>query len=427
MKRFAWLLLVLGCDDGSSAAQTQLTFVARHVQTLGFGAADNSEVIKLLPAGDKAVLVASKGRKVTLLGITADGMTELQSVSLFADDGGESELTHIDFDSAGKFAAITHTLPVVQDGAVVDCQGELVFVDVQPGATFGQVLNRVPVGPYPDAVDLNENSTFAVTADEVDFNDGKCPVASVVGSVTAIELPNGDPTQARVRARIIMDETADGGRREPEQIRFGFDDDRVAVTLQDTHEVLFFRLSDLLAGAGEEVVERPVADFTVTRYPNRDDGAEPWPDGVTRMRDANGAEWFVASGEYNDTFAFFTPDGAFEHQVAITAADVPSDFPRNIESWSLAPFRPDSVAAFTQGGRHYLAFSLKHAGAVGIWQAETPAEAHVAAVVKIGLTEMGTPTTESTVGPEGISAAEGIIVTANEKESSASLVRTELR
>lgn len=427
MKRFIWLLALGACDDAEGTGAdggTASVFVAQHVQTLPFGAEDNSEVVKLLPSGDKAVLVASKGRKITLLGVSPTGLTELQSVTLFGEDGGESELTHIDFDSQGRFAAVTHTLPVVAEGAVTDCQGELVFINVQPGGAFGQILAQVPVGPYPDAVDISDDDGWVVTADEVDFNDGKCPVDSVTGTISVIELVGGDPTQARVRGRIVMDETAGGGRREPEQILFGFDGDTVAATLQDTHELVFFRVSELLAGAGEEVVERPVADFTLTPYPNREDGAEPWPDGLTRMRDASGAEHFVASGEYNDTFAFFTPAGVFERQVAISQADLPSDFPRNIEDWSLAPFRPDSVAAFREGGKQYLAFSLKHAGAVGIWQADDLASVRVVGVAKVGLTEGGTPVTESTLGTEGIAAAEGgIIVTANEGESSASLVR----
>lgn len=400
--------------------------VAEHVETLVFGADDNSEVIKLLPDGRRAVLIASKARRLTLIEVRPDGLAERQSVVLFPDDPSESELTHVDFAADGRFAAITRTLPRSVDGVVTDCAGEVVFVDVTPGAGFGAMLNRVAVGPMPDAIDLSSDDRWAVTADEVDYNDGKCPVAAIRGSVSVIELPDGDPLRARVRARIRMDETATGGRREPEQIHFAPDDDRVAVTLQDTHEVLFFRRSAVL-GADDTIAELAAADLTITRYPDRPDGAEPWPDGVHVLRDAAGRAWFVAAGEYNDTLAIFDLDGGFVGQHRIDPADMPDDLPRNLESWSAAPFRPDSLAFVEIGGRALLAASLKHAGAIGLWDVGDPTTLRLHAVVKIGAREAGTPTTESSLGTEGISAGVsggvGVVLTANEGESSVSLVR----
>jgi len=43
-------------------------------------------------------------------------------------------------------------------------------------------------------------------------------------------------------------------------------------------------------------------------------------------------------------------------------------------------------------------------------------------MVKVGAQEGGTPDTESSLGTEGITAYQGIIITANEGESSVSLV-----
>ena len=61
---------------------------------------------------------------------------------------------------------------------------------------------------------------------------------------------------------------------------------------------------------------------------------------------------------------------------------------------------------------------------MGVWRVDEVTDIQLASVVKIGDAEGGTPETESTIGTEGISATSlGVIVTANEGESSASLVR----
>ena len=109
--------------------------------------------------------------------------------------------------------------------------------------------------------------------------------------------------------------------------------------------------------------------------------------------------------------------------VEIMPEDMPSDLPRNIESWSQAPFRPDSVSAFQFDDHPYLAFSLKHAGAVGVWSVDDLSDIRLVSVVKVGRDDGGTSVTESTIGTEGISAhSGGLILTANEDESSVSVV-----
>ncbi|MCP4503259.1 MAG: hypothetical protein GY822_25255 [Deltaproteobacteria bacterium] len=407
-------LFLMGCpvvDNSPSDAgpSAQVFYQGRHVSTLSFGANDNSEVVKLLPTGDRAVLIASKARKLTLLRVDDNGLEELQNKILFPDDNGESELTHVDFNSTGTFAAITRTLPVRQGDTLVDCQGSIVFVDLHEDR-FGDILLELPVGPMPDAVDISDDDKWAVTADEVDFNDGKCDLEEKKASVTVVEIPDGDPTRAVVRESLVMQSQDGQNKREPEQIIFAANNDTVAVTLQDTHEVLFFSVSD-------------VQNQKLVRMPNRDDGAEPWPDGVARIQDAAGEPYFVVAGEYNDTFALFDLEGELQKLVEIRASDVPSDLPRNLESWSLAPFRPDSAVGFSFDGHQHVAFSLKHAGAVGVWNVDDIDQIYVESVVKIGNQDTGTPTTESSMGTEGISANNaGFIVTANEGESSASLV-----
>jgi len=417
-------MVVGACQEASGPSAGAVYWKGVHAQTLAFGAADNSEVIQALPGGDKALLVASKSRKVTLLGV-GSALTELRSQTLFAQDGGESELTHIDVGPGASYAAITRTLPVLEGDTVVDCQGSLVFIETSDTQAFGTVLAEIPVGPMPDAVAISDDGRWVVTADEVDFNDGKCPLPDVTPSITIIELPDSTPASARVRARISMVHEADSAHREPEQVVISSDNDRVAVTLQDTHELMTFRISTLLQGATvDTVVDKNSSDVTITRIPNRADGAEPWPDGVSRFQTVDGAEYVVTAGEFNDTFSIFEWDGTFVTQVMIHASDMPGDLPRNLEDWCKAPFRPDSVAPFSYQGHSYLAFSLKYAGAVGVWRVDEVTDIQLTSVVKIGHAEGGTPETESTIGTEGISATQsGRVLTANEGESSASLVR----
>ncbi len=416
------LLTACGTTDTRKGGQSAAEWRGHHVETSTFGADDNSEVVKMLPSGQHALLIASKARKVTLLTVTTSGLEALRSASLFTDDASESELTHLDVDTEGRFAAITRTLPIKNGDELVDCQGSLVFVDVTDSDRFGEVLSELPIGPMPDAVDISPDGRWAVTADEVDYNDGKCPLADVHASISVIELPSGSPTNATVRAVVSFPPAEEGARREPEQVSFASDSLHIAATLQDTHELLTARIDELIDD-GQAIRQVSSDDLAITRLPNRSTGAEPWPDGVASFVDGSGQDYFVVAGEYNDTFSVFSLDGELINHIEIQPSDMPSDLPRNIEDWSHAPFRPDSVAPFSFQGHTYLAFSLKHAGAVGVWLADDAESIEFVSVVKIGRADGGTPITESTIGTEGISAgSNGLVITANEDESSASLV-----
>ena len=430
MKRTILMLSALAlaaCDDAdggggaADAAPAAGTLKARAVQTLPFATDDGSEVIKMLPSGDRAVLIASRTGRMTLLAVEEDKLQELKTIELYRD-GEVGELTHIAISDDGAFAAITRAIPVEQDGELVGCEGELLLVNV--AQNFGQVSKRLAVGPMPDGVDITSDGRWIVTADEAD-HFRRCPLPDVHGSVTLIELPGGIPSQAVVRARITMDMVGEA-HREPETIAFAPDDDRVAVTLQDTHELLFFRRTALLAAGDDprEITVRPVTDFTLTRYPDRADGKPPWPDGLAGFTDDAGAAWFVATGEFNDTFAIFDADGGFLSQTAIDAAALPADLPRDPEDTLGGVIRPDSVATLRYAGHRIFALSLKHAGAVGLWIADDLMAPTFLDLVRVGQSETGSPTTASSVSPEGIAAADrGLVVTANEGESSASLLR----
>jgi hypothetical protein len=185
---------------------------------------------------------------------------------------------------------------------------------------------------------------------------------------------------------------------------------------------LLFRVSAVV-GADSAPVALTTDGLTIIRLPNRSTGAEPWPDGVIAFTDAGGVGYFAVAGEYNDTITVLSLGGTVVAQIELQQSDFPSDLPRNLEDWSHAPFRPDSATAFQYAGHRSLAFSLKHAGAVGVWRVDDVNAIEMVSVVKVGDADEGTPTTESSIGTEGISAnGRGLIVTANEGESSISLV-----
>ena len=411
------------CDSGDSGDPVEASYQGQHVGTVEFADDDNSEVVKMLPDGTRAVLVASKTRKVTLLGVSPSGLTEIRSANLFPEDVSESELTHIDFDSQARFAVVTRTKPITDDaGMLTDCQGSLVFVDVSDSDAFGAVLAEIEVGPNPDAVDISPNDGWVVSADEQDAYS-KCDIDGVTPSVTLIELPGADPTAARVRATIELATGDEEVVREPEQIIFAKDNDTVAATLQDSHEVLIFSAAAVLDGAGDDPITVDGNGLNIVRLPDRADGAEPWPDGLNVFTDGEGIERLIVTGEFNDTLHTLALDGTVLGSSRITEDLVPSDFPRVSDPDENAPFRPDSVATFTYDGVAYGAVSLKHSGAVGVWDLSDPADIYPVSMIKVGANEGASSTEESTLGCEGISAHDsGIIITANEDESSASLV-----
>ena len=412
-------ILATGCGGGSTSSVEGL-YEGEHITSLTFGEADISEVIKSSPAGDRAILVASKSRRVTLLDLTGEGLEVISDAHLLADEESEAELTHIDFAPNEQWAAVTMTLPAYENGAQVTCEGALLIISTADDS-FGSIIDTIAVGPMPDAVDISPDGALIVTANEVDFNDGKCEVEGVTPSVSIIDISSG-PSEAQVLATIEMVSEEGENLREPEQIWFDEASDIVVATLQDTHEVLSFSASAVIE-SGEELIASDHELVSIHSLPLRSDGAEPWPDGIVGYVDGDGAQRFAVAGEYNDTIHILDELGAPIAQVEIDPAEMPGDLPRNLESWSLAPYRPDSLAAFNYAGESFITASLKHSGAVGVWQVSDLDNLILSDVIKVGENDEGTPETESTIGAEGITATpDGLILTANEGESSVSLV-----
>ncbi len=410
-------LLAAGCGDGASGSQNPATvYRPHHAQTMRFGTTDNAEVVKVLPNSRRAIVVASKARKVTLISVQEDSLSELESKTLFQQDTSESELTHIDFAPDGSWAVLTRTqLSKDAGGGTTGCAGSLVFIDAREGPSFGEVLREVPVGPMPDAVDVSPDGKWVVSANERDVVWGKCEgVDGLEGpSISVLDVSNGPEAAVEVH-RLVMGENLE---REPEQVVFAKDSDLIVATLQDSHEVLFVRRSVLVgtASASEAV-------GTVVALPKNAIGQDAWPDGLASVLDANGQEVFVVAGEANDTLTLLDATGTLLTTIEILAADIPADFPRD-GSWGPL-FRPDSVTAYQYQGLSYVAATLKAAGAVGIWDVSDPKNPQRVVVEKIGAQEMAGAEEESSLGTEGISASpeHGFIITANEGESSVSLL-----
>ncbi|MCK6572606.1 hypothetical protein L6V77_16085 [Myxococcota bacterium] len=385
---------------------------------LALGASDNAEVVKTLPAGDFAVLAASKARKVALLAVGADGLTARRERVLFPEDPGEGELTHIDFMPDGKVAAVTRTMPIVDAaGTQTDCQGALVFVTIEDTDDFATIVVEVPVGPMPDAVDISPDGRWAVVANERDAVSlyGKCAVETLAPSISVLDL-SAFPTVTEA-ARIELDGAAG---QEPEQVIFSADSEHVAVVLQDSQQVALFAVGELLAKAAPTA-----ADLNIVTLPNNSLDAEPWPDGAAAFTDAGGRSLYAIAGEYNDTITLLDADGTVVKVIEVDASLIPAEIPRGAAD--APPFRPDSLTTFVTGGKAHVAASLKNAGAVGVWDVSDPAAPVFLQAIKVGENETAGPTEESVIGTEGISASKdgAVIVTANEGESSASLIRRE--
>ncbi len=425
------LALATACGGGTAAPAdaagdgTPATgpYRARLVHTLRLGASDNAETVKLLPGRAEALVVASKARKLTLVTVAATGLSVSREATLFGADASESELTNAAVAPDGTFAVLTRTLLVVDaGGAQTDCGGELVFVDTTDSAAFGTILKQVAVGPMPDSVAISDDGRVVVSGDERDGPDawGKCEVAGETASLTILDLPAG-PASATVRRRIVMVDAA-SGPREPEGVAIGRDNDLVFVTLQDSHEVAHFRLSALPADP-----EPTSAVLAIGALPPNALGAGPWPDGIARFVGPDDRDQFVTAGEWNDTFAILDAAGTVLSNTEIAAADIPDHFPRVVAAGSPL-FSPDSVASFVHGGHTYAAFTLRHAGAVAVYDVSDPAVPVFTQVIAVGAAETGQADENgSSVRPEGISAsADGqFVVVANEAESSVSLLVVE--
>jgi len=409
-----------GCEDSHDGTTGDTRWTGHLADTYQMGKADNAEAVRVLPGGQGAVLLSSKARKATLFRIANGRLAWAREKAFYPADPTESEMTNLDVSSDGTWAVATRTiLEVNGDGQQVRCGGMAVFFDITDSESFGTILAEVEVGPMPDAVAISDDDRLVAVANERDGPEawGKCEVPGAIPSISILSLPAG-PTSAQEQVRIPM---RDGGTgpREPESIVFAKDHDLVVATLQDSHEVALFRVSEVAAKAAPSS-----DDLRIVPLPANALGALPWPDGVARCVGPDGSEFFVVAGEWNDTFSILDGAGTIRSTTEISPRDIPADLPRVIDEGSPL-FSPDSVACFVRGGRVHGAFTLRHAGAVAVYDLSDPGAPTFVQAIAVGREERGAADENgSTVRPEGISATSdgGVVVVANEQESSLSLI-----
>lgn len=415
-------LALLGCDENddhsqadSSNAQVAKLKVTQKI-TQVYSETDNVESVRAIIDGShvpSAIVVSSKSRTVREIRVNGNNIvqnTEFRDINSDGDD----EFTNSAVLNEGVYL-LTKTILTRENDKIVDCGGELYV------AREGEAVS-VPVGAMPDAVAVTPDKRYAVTADERDSESeawGKCPVASVMPSVTFVALGE-DVAQSEVVKSVQFTKNA-LGPREPEYVAVSSDNETVAVTLQDSHEIAILKISELMT-AEDKVLDESVAK--IVQLPANAAGANPWPDGVVAF-DVDDKTYFAIAGEWNDTLIIVDTAGNVVSNTMITEREVPTSYPC-IEDNESPRYSPDSVTSFEACDKVYVAATLRFAGAVIIYDVTNPAVPAFAHIESVGESDVtGCSKEGSKVYPEGISSGNQYIWTANEGENSVTVFKIE--
>jgi len=436
MKKFLALAVValaaFGCsddkDDNNNSSSSNNNTSSSVAVTLVAGTFDNAEIVRAIENTNDAILVSSKAQKLTRYTFNDSKGISLVKMSdsiIAAPASDDDEITSGNLYDKDTFIA-THTILRKTGEKITSCEGELIAVSLKDDE-FGKVIKTVDVGPMPDYVAVSPDKKWAISADERDSEVdawGKCPVTDAVPSVTIVDLSEGVSSMKAV-ARIKFTQKSEYGPREPEGVAIASDNDTVAVSLQDSNEMAIFRISDVMkntADAETGMIELGDDAAKIVMLPVSDEGLYTWPDGVVSLK-VGGKDYFVLAGEWNDMIVTSDTDGNIISKVQITKSDVPTTYPCSSEA-ETPHYSPDSLTTYTRDGHTYVAASLRYAGAVIAYNFDDPTKPTFAGVAKVGKDDYaGCSENNSKVRPEGISAANGLIWTANEKESSISVVK----
>lgn len=409
-------------DGGNGGSNLNSILTLETADTMKVGSKDNAEIIRALPDGE-ALLISSKVNRVTRLKYdAAKGIQTVDQATISLPEDDEFTSGQL-FDD--KTILITHTILEKSSANVISgCGGELMAMNIEAGNGFGQVLGQETVGAMPDAVAVSPNKKWAVTCDEHDSEAkawGKCTIEDIKPSVTLVDLSKGVADMSAAVKITFSENTL--GPREPEYAVVASDNDTVMVTLQDSDEVAIFKISAVLAKAqANGVTELDEADVKIVSLPVNDAEAQPWPDGILSI-DIDGKSYFVIAGEWNDTIITLDAEGNVISNMQIKESEVPSNYPC-VHNGSDPLYSPDSLASFKKNGKTYIAATLRHAGAVIVYDYSKPATPVFSAIAKVGEND-STSCSEggSSVRPEGISTDGTLIWVANEKESSVSVIK----
>jgi len=344
------------------------------------------------------------------LEIAGDKFNNYREDFVYSEENVENEFTNSAVVDE-NMTLVTHTIVTKTGDKVTNCEGEIMSI-AYDSSTQKTNAHAVEVGPMPDAIAVTPDKRYAISADEHDSTAtwGKCPVGDgITPSVSILSLTDaeGAKLEKPVRVKkITFTVNSSKESREPEYIAIASDNDTVAVTLQDSHEVALFSLKAVLDSEGD-LTEN---DVKIVELPKNPAGSKAWPDGVTAF-DIEGKHYFAMAGEANDTIIIIDDKGNAVANPWITKREVPTEYPCLEDSgFPGVNYSPDSVTAFVLGGHTYVAATLRYAGAVIIYDVSNPAKPVFERIDRAGKGDLvgdGTCKGESEksgVYPEGISS-----------------------
>ncbi len=382
-------------DDGSCPSSPTLALEA--VQSVSTRVDANPEIVDFVPGSyDRAVVVSSVANQVSELLFSETDLAFGREQVI--DTGSDTtNMTSIKVHPSGEFAAVT----VMDESCAL---GHVLFVDISEN--FGTILGNVEVGYGPDSGAFSKDGAYFVTADEDDREDHPCkPAERMGGSISVIDV-SGGPASATVVQIIPVDHALDS---EPEGVAIA-PDGTVLVAVQETSEIVRFSLADV-PNATTEVIPLTA-------------GAEP--DGLAISADG---KWAAIGCEAGDALAIMDmASGEIVSEYVIrNSGDVPDTYNRD-DGDTTRVHEPEGTVIFHSQGQLFVASSLQESHAVIAYSLSDAGELTFDSITQSGI---GWPSEESGrvksgIGPEGLAVHEqsGMLLAANERESSITLFRT---
>ena len=408
----SFALSCVACDDSSSGDNSSGGKVQPTLKLAGSITqqySGNIESVRVVPgrSNPSAVAVSSKTKTLHYLEIAGDKFNNYREDFVYSEENVENEFTNSAVVDE-NMTLVTHTIVTKTGDKVTNCEGEIMSI-AYDSSTQKTNAHAVEVGPMPDAIAVTPDKRYAISADEHD-STATCPVGDgITPSVSILSLTDaeGAKLEKPVRVKkITFTVNSSKESREPEYIAIASDNDTVAVTLQDSHEVALFSLKAVLDSEGD-LTEN---DVKIVELPKNPAGSKAWPDGVTAF-DIEGKHYFAMAGEANDTIIIIDDKGNAVANPWITKREVPTEYPCLEDSgFPGVNYSPDSVTAFVLGGHTYVAATLRYAGAVIIYDVSNPAKPVFERIDRAGKGDLvgdGTCKGESEksgVYPEGISS-----------------------
>ena len=385
--------------DQSCPSPESVSLGLQAVQSIQTDEMANPEIVGFVPGSNKRALVISAIANQLAELVYTDGSLAFGRKSKIETGSDTSVTSSVSVAPSGEYAAVTV--------AEVDCGvGRIMFVDVTDSDSFGTVLGSVEVGFNPDSGAFSADGRYYVSADEDDREDRPCkPDTRFGGTVTVVDMGDG-PDAPSVAQTIDVDHAMDS---EPEGVAVA-PDGTVLVTIQETSEVGVFSLGDV-----------PNATMQIIALP-----ADSEPDGVAVNGDG---KWAAITLERIDTLIVFDIAArAVAAEYLVTGSgDVPDEYNRD-EGKVTKVHEPEQVTFLRSQGALFTLFALQESHSAIAYRIQddgTPVFDSIAPVGVDWQAEMD-GREKSDIGPEGLAAhgGSGLVLTANEREGSITLLKT---